>query len=174
MKGTLAILIGVAISGFAAAGSAKNFSQLEAFGPVQAKLELADLQQDAAELFNNVDSDQSGHISVDEYAAQTVVRASLARFTGAVVIDGKETFHLTVPAEAMKQLSHVEQTAIDAIARNEFYQLSGSDARIDRGEWMQLTAQGFADADFNNDGRLLGQELHYFAMRIARHQTVLS
>ncbi len=174
MKGTLAILIGVAISGFAAAGSAKNFSQLEAFGPAQARLELEDLQQDASTLFDTVDIDQSGSISVDEYAAQTVVRASLARFTGAVVIDGIETFHVPVPPEAMTQLSHVEQTAIDAIARNEFYRLSGHDGQINLAEWLELSESGFSDADFNVDGQLSGRELHYFALRIARHQTVMS
>ncbi|WP_306250179.1 hypothetical protein [Parvularcula sp. IMCC14364] len=174
MKRTTAVIIATALTGFCAVSFAQSVVMSDAFGPATTTLTVEDTRLDADQLFTKVDTDRDGVISVDEYAAQTVVRANLARFNQAVVIDGEQTFHVKVAQEATTALSPSQQTAIDAVARTEFYRISGEDIVLDKNEWIQSRLSQFAAADRDNDGLLRNSELDLYAMRIAQHQISLS
>ncbi len=174
MKRTTVVMIATALTGFGAVSFASSLATSDAFGPSLTSVALEDTRLDADQLFSKIDMNKDGALSIDEYASQAVVRASLARFNKAVVIDGRATFHVQVPDEATNQIAAAEQTAIDAVARNEFYRISGNDASLDKSEWIQSRLTEFADADFDEDGQLRGAELELYALTIARYQLTMS
>ncbi len=163
-----------AFVGLSAVCVAATAPVLEAFGPTFSQLDIEDTRQDADQLFDRIDANDDGFLSIDEYASQAVVRASLARFNGAVVVEGAQIFNIGIPEGKSRELSRTEQTAIDALARYEFYQVSGDDRILDRSEWIATRLDRFADADFDNNGKLRGAELDFYALRIAKHRTTMS
>ena len=172
MKRFSAALIAASLASLSAASFASSAALIDAFGPRGETLLAQDADSHAAQLFDQVDRDGDNHLSVDEYASQAVVLASLSRFNGKVAIEDRqgETFHIALPEQARAQMSGMEQTAIDAIARNEFYKISGGDGQLSRAEWLAARGRAFAQADFDHDGRLQRQELALFAMDIARYR----
>ena len=173
MKSIVALLIGMAAMGFGIA-NVTRFAPEEAFGNKAVALQKVDVEKDAAVLFAKVDLNQDGRIDVDEYAAQKLVRASLARFTGVVVVDGQEVQHINVPAKVVGKMAPHEQTTIDAIARSEFYQVSGDNAYLEKAEWLALSQLNFSEADFDRNNRLQGRELDFYALKVAQSRNVLS
>lgn len=174
MKRMTGIVIAGTLMATASAVYAGTLSLPQAFGPAEIELVLDDARLDADRLFDRIDMNRDGALSIDEYASQAVVRASLSRFNGAVVFDGAETFHVILPEEATKPVRVVEQTAIDAVARNEFYQIAGEDEALSRQEWISSRLNSFAQADFDEDGTLEGNELAVYAMSIARYNITFS
>ncbi|NHK27431.1 hypothetical protein FF098_005890 [Parvularcula flava] len=174
MKRTTAVLLGIAATGFGAASFASTYVVPSQFGAESTEIVLEDARLNADNMFDKIDVNGDGLISIDEYASQAVVNASLSRFNGVVAIDGRQTFHITLPNEATGRLASYEQTTIDAIARNEFYAFAGSDSAMDRREWIAAKLNDFAEVDFNEDGRLSGPELEVYTLNIARFQTSVS
>ena len=174
MKRTTAVLLGIAVTGFGAASFASTYVVPSQFGPQGESIMLEDARLNADRMFDKIDVDGDGQLSIDEYASQAVVNASLSRFNGIIAVDGRETYHIALPAEATGRLSSHEQTTIDAVARNEFYQFAGTDSAMDRREWITAQLTDFAEVDFNEDGVLRGPELEVYSMNIARYQTIVS
>lgn len=174
MKRTTGVLIATALTAFGAASFASTAALSEAFGPTKQAVALEDARLHADQLFEKIDIDRDGALSIDEYASQAVVVASLARFNGVIAIDGRETYNVELPEELNGRIGAVEQTAIDAVARNEFYKISGDDTILTKQEWMTAKMGEFAQVDFNDDGALKGSELEVFAMNIARYKITMS
>lgn len=139
-----------------------------AFGSAAETLRIDDVWVDAERVFEKVDVDRNGEISVDEYAAQAVVFAGLARFNGLIAIDGRETVHILVPDDVRGELGLAERTAIDAVARGEYYELTEARGALTPRAWVALSVERFAEADRNEDGQLQGRELSDFAMGVAQ------
>ncbi|MGV6801778.1 MAG: hypothetical protein ACWA5L_07645 [bacterium] len=170
--------IGALIAGGFAASATIAFAQSvvlpEAFGETKDQIILDDARLNAERLFTLIDTDHDGFISEGEYASQAVVRASLSRFNGAVIIEGHATFNISLPSEVKMPIRTVEQTAIDAVARNEFMHLAGEDKALSRHEWIASRLVEFASVDFDENGILTGKELDVYAMNVARYQISLS
>ena len=174
MKHTTAVLLGIAVTGFGAASFASTYVVPSQFGQPSEEIVLEDARLNADQMFDKIDINGDGAISIDEYASQAVVSASLSRFNGVVAIDGRKTYHIVLPAEATGRLANFEQTTIDAVARNEFHDHAGSDSVMDRREWITAQLNDFAEVDFDEDGVLRGPELEVYTLNIARYQTSVS
>ena len=139
-----------------------------AFGELAETLAIDDVWVDAERVFAKVDVDRNGEIDVDEYAAQAVVFAGLVRFNGVVAVDGRQTLHIGLPTTAEASLGAAERTAIDAVARADYYAVT-ADGPITSRRWVELRMAAFDAADRNEDGVLTGRELSRFAMALARY-----
>lgn len=173
MKRTATILTVAAAATFGAATLAEPTEQRavpDAFGSPASALYVDDVWVDAERVFDKVDVNRDGVIDVDEYAAQAVVYAGLARFNGLVAVDGRQTVHVGLPAADRTELGMAERTAIDAVARNDYYALVAERGAITPRNWVTLQIERFADADRNEDGQLTGRELTAYAMQVARYQ----
>ena len=145
----------------------------DAFGSPAEALYVDDVWVDAERVFDKVDVNRDGVIDVDEYAAQAVVYAGLARFNGVVAVDGRQTVHVGLPVSARSEQSELgvaERTAIDAVARGDYYALTAERGPITPRNWVTLQIERFADADRNEDGQLTGRELTAYAMQVARYE----
>ena len=142
----------------------------DAFGSPAEALYVDDVWVDAERVFDKVDVNRDGLIDVDEYAAQAVVYAGLARFNGLIAVDGRQTVHVGLPRTDRSDLGLGERTAIDAVARNDYYALTAERGPITPRNWVTLQIERFADADRNEDGQLTGRELTAYAMRVARYE----
>ena len=142
----------------------------DAFGSPAEALYVDDVWVDAERVFDKVDVNRDGVIDVDEYAAQAVVYAGLARLNGLIAVDGRQTVHVGLPHGDRNDLGTAERTAIDAVARNDFYALTAERGPITPRNWVTLQIERFADADRNEDGQLTGRELTAYAMQVARYE----
>ena len=152
------------------AGPAAERAVPTAFGAPAAALYVDDVWVDAERVFDKVDVNRDGVIDVDEYAAQAVVYAGLARFNGLVAVDGRKTVHVGLPQATEAELALGERTAIDAVARNDYYAITAERGPLTPRNWVTLRIEGFAEADRNEDGQLTGPELTRYAMRVARYE----
>ena len=173
MKRTATILTVAAAGTFGAVTLAEPLAERtvpDAFGQPAEALYVDDVWVDAERVFEKVDVNRDGLIDVDEYAAQAVVYAGLARLNGLVAVDGRETVHVGLPYDTRGELGIAERTAIDAVARNDYYALTTERGAMTPRNWITLQIERFAEADRNEDGQLTGQELTRFAMKVARHE----
>jgi hypothetical protein len=176
MKPLSATLAAVAFASLGVAGVASSAPETPAipqdsFGEEAQLLKLDDVWVDAERTFAKIDVDDDGVIGVDEYAAQAVVYARLARFNGLVVIDGREAVHIPLPSEAGGPLTVSERAAIGAVARRDFYRIAGPSGALTSDDWVALRLERFGAADRNEDGRLRGRELGAFASAVAEYST---
>ena len=166
-------LVALAVIGTVAAGGAAGVAApgdqqaMTTAGPAEA-LRLDDVWVDAERVFYKVDVNADGVIDVDEYAAQAVVYASLARFNGLVAVDGRETVHVALPNGTQRELGLAEQTAIDAVARRDYYEMTAETGPLTARDWVALRLGAFSAADRNEDGQLTGRELRTYALGFAR------
>ena len=142
----------------------------DAFGAPADALFVDDVWVDAERVFEKVDVNRDGVIDVDEFAAQAVVYAGLARFNGLVAVDGRQTVHVGLPHDGRSELGVAERTAIDAVARGDYYALTAERGPLTPRNWVTLQIERFADADRNEDGQLTGRELTRYAMQVARYE----
>jgi hypothetical protein len=133
-------------------------------------LRVDDVWLDAERTFAKVDVDMSGLVEIDEYAAQAVVYATLARFEGAVPVDGVEAMRVDLPGPRGEGIGAAEQAAIDAIARGDFYAVAPDGQGLSLGDWVALRLQTFGEADHDEDGVLTGRELRSYASAIACYE----
>ncbi len=124
---------------------------------------------DAALTFNKIDVDRSGTLDAQEYAAQAIVFAKIAREQRLVTIDASPAVQIAVPQDVESILSARDRLRIDAIARAEFHHFAGDDGQLSPVEWEQARSALFHQADRNADGRLKAEEVAYFATHIAQH-----
>ena len=142
----------------------------DAFGTPAEALFVDDVWVDAERVFEKVDVNRDGVIDVDEYAAQAVVYAGLARLNGLVAVDGRDTVHVGLPHDGREELGLAERTAIDAVARNDYYAVTAERGAMTPRTWVTLQIERFAEADRNEDGQLTGRELTRYAMQVARYE----
>lgn len=119
--------------------------------------------------FDIADRDGDGALSVDEFAALSIVTAELAGLNGFVSVAtgaGARTIPVAAPRGS---LSPAEHARIDSVARHTFYAFA-EDSRLDKSEFMRMQAMLFAAADRNRDGSLRKTELNAFADQMAQIQ----
>ena len=171
---TLATILTVAAAGTLGAATlaepAPERRIADAFGSPAEALFVDDVWVDAERVFEKVDVNRDGLIDVDEYAAQAVVYAGLARFNGLVAVDGRQTVHVGLPRDERSELGIAERTAIDAVARGDYYALTAERGPLTPRNWVTMQIERFADADRNEDGQLTGRELTRYAMQVARYE----
>lgn len=152
-----------------------SFAGMDATDPY-ANREAAKLSKDDAAIharleFARADRDGDDALSVDEYAALTLITAELAHLNGFIAVErgdaAGEVMTISLPAASAAALSRGEQARIDAVARNRFYGAAGDDAALDEHEFVALQKSVFDSADSNRNGALHKNELQIFASRRA-------
>lgn len=161
------LLAVLAIASLAPTAHALADGQGDPFGEPARELPLTEAMIDAARTFEKVDVDRNGLVDQDEYAAQRVVRAQLARFNGRVAIDGRGVTHVAVPESVAGPLSPGEQAALDAVTRREFHLRNPDGGGLDRAAWQEARLEPFTLADEDGDGVLKGSELAVYARLVA-------
>ena len=160
----------VLAAGVGAVGVADTSTEgFAARGTITDALAIDDVWVDAERVFAKVDVDRNGEIDVNEYAAQALVFAGMARFDGSVMIDGRETLRIGLGAIDEAGLGAAERSAIDAVARADYYEAVAQAGRITSRAWVELRLEAFAAADRNEDGQLTGGELTRYAEGFARY-----
>ncbi len=141
---------------------------------------LASLSQDEAAIhaslvFERSDRDGDKTLTVDEFAALSIVTAELANLNGFVVIEqeeGVKTIPLSSsrssgPASSAGALPASEHVRIDAVSRHVFYSFAGADQVLDAEEYARLQSAVFRASDRNASGDLNRSELSAYARRQA-------
>jgi len=132
------------------------------------KLSHADAAAHANYVFQRADRNGDALLSVDEFAALSIVTAELANLNGFVSVekDG-DAQTIALPVNAQLALGDAEQTRIDAVARHTFYAFAGDDGKMQQGEYVDLQTAIFASSDLNANGALTRAELSIYAQRQA-------
>jgi hypothetical protein len=157
----------LAVTATLTAGSASLGEAFEnPFGAPIEVLPETEVMVDAARAFDKIDMNRDGLIDEDEYAAQRVVYAQLARFNRQIAIDGTVTVRVPVPDEIGESLTSPEKVALDAVARRD-YRLRVTGGGFDRAAWEEARLETFFLNDANGDGELRGKELHAYASYFA-------
>ncbi|MEO1136320.1 MAG: hypothetical protein AAFW68_06880 [Pseudomonadota bacterium] len=131
-------------------------------------LSQSDATAYAATVFKRSDRDGDDALSVDEFAALTIVTAELAHFNGFVAVETEEKLGtIALPVNAPLALGDAEQTRIDAVARHTFYAFAGDDGKMQQAEFLDLQTAIFLSSDLNANGALTKSELAIFAQRQA-------
>jgi hypothetical protein len=160
---TTAALAAVAIA--APAASAFN----DAFGARSDRVTLDAVAEDARRAFARVDIDRSGAVDIEEFAAQAVIYAELARLNRLVAFDGDTTQHIPLGRDVPHTLNYGERIAIDAVARRQFHQQAENGA-LDETRFVTARLAMFERADRNRDDALSGRELGHYAELVAQHR----
>lgn len=119
-------------------------------------------------VFARSDRDGDDALSVDEFAALSVITAELAHLNGFIVIEQEEGVK-TVPLGAAEAgaLPASEHVRINAVARHVFYSFAGSDRALDAAEYAEMQSAVFKASDLNANGDLNRKELSAYARRQA-------
>jgi hypothetical protein len=158
----------LAVTATLTAGSASLGEAFEnPFGAPIEVLPETEVMVDAARAFDKIDMNRDGVIDEDEYAAQRVVYAQLARFNRQIAIDGTVTVRVPVPDDIGEQLTSPEKVALDAVARRDYRMRMGDQPGFDRASWEENRLEVFYLSDQNGDGELRGKELHEYAAHYA-------
>lgn len=167
-----AVFIGVALTALTGAASvAGPFANFAGnHGPAIAAVTRIEAAQDGAAMFHRVDVDQNGVLDIEEFAAQAVVQAELARLNRLVLLGGEEARHVPLPRGVEQTLTASMRATLDAVARQEFHAHADSDGALGVKAYTTLRLAVFDEADRNNDGQLIGREPSGFAIRIAQLQ----
>lgn len=137
------------------------------FGAPVERLPMTEAMIDAARAFAKVDVNKDGIVDIDEFAAQRVVYAQLARFNRHVPVDGRVTVRLPIPENVPESLTGPERAALDAVARRDFQLRAAGAEGLDEARWQDARLETFSLADDNGDGELRGQELAHYARYMA-------
>ncbi|MEE4211165.1 MAG: hypothetical protein V2I43_18095 [Parvularcula sp.] len=158
----------LAVTAVVTMGTAVSSNTLsEAFGAEAGALPLGEALVDAARAFSKVDMNQDGLVDEDEFAAQRVVYAQLARFNRVVPVDGHDVVSIAVPEAVPQSMSHPERAALDAIARRDYHMRVLAEPGLTQQTWSEWRLETFRSADRNRDGILAGRELDTYAMLVA-------
>lgn len=129
---------------------------------------IEDIAVDAFRSFHEIDINDDGMIDVDEYAAQAIVYAELARFNRYVTIETEETTIIPLPRNTPDSVTLAERTRIETISRREYYVYAGDDGEMSPRDWI-ASRQAEADHyDTNEDGIVEAGELQRLAMSVAQ------
>jgi hypothetical protein len=132
------------------------------------KLSQSEAAANAQLAFHRADRNGDAVISVDEFAAMTIVTAELANLNGFVSVEKSGAVQtIALPVSAPLALGDAEQTRIDAVARHTFYAFAGGDGKMQQGEFIDLQNAIFASSDLNANGALTRAELSIYAQRQA-------
>ena len=124
--------------------------------------------ENAKSIFARADRDGDAALSVDEFAALTIVNAELAHLNGFIAVEEAGVAKtVALPIATGAALAPTEHARIDAVARHRFYGFSGDDGLIDEAEFIQFHKSEFNTADMNKSGVLNGRELNFYARRQA-------
>lgn len=133
------------------------------FGDATDAVPMTDAMIDAARSFEKIDVNRDGLIDEDEYAAQRVVYAQLARFNRQIPIDGQSMIRIPVPDDIPNAMGASERAALDAVARRDFHLRAMAKEGLDQAAWQDARLETFAMADDNGDGELRDKELTAYA-----------
>lgn len=160
--------IALAMTGAAAVASPLVSTLNDAFGSHAASVSTDDILVNADRAFVRADMDENGTLNIDEFAAQAVIDAQLARFNGLVAIDTAETVHINLPMNSPQPLTSGERARIDTVARSQFHVFTTEGEEMNADEYARFQMARFAVADGNQDQKLSGDELVMFAMDMAQ------
>lgn len=154
--------LGVATASFVGANG-------DAYGDGRmSRLSDAEAAIHAQMMFARADRDGDGALSVNEYAALSVVTAELANLNGFLAIEqADKVAAIALPPRPQAALGDAEQTRIDAVARSTFYEFSGIDGKLQQGEYLEMQRAIFLSSDLNANGSLANSELSIYAQRQA-------
>jgi hypothetical protein len=164
----------IAATGVFASAATVAGVESDVFGTPAATVSKQDFLIDASRSFAKVDVDNSGTIDLEEFAAQAVVYAELARLNRLVTVDGAHEMRIDVPDNVRDTLGYAERTAIDAVARRSFYLHSPDGAPLTPTQWTVARTELFSAANRNNDDTLTGRELKTLARIIAQEPGAVS
>ncbi|WOI52907.1 hypothetical protein [Parvularcula sp. LCG005] len=162
---TVVISTAVAVASIASASALVDFGS--AFGSTSQFVSKEDATLHAHRAFDKIDVDRSGSIDIDEFAAQAIVYAEMARNQRTVTIDGNMVHRIDLPDGISDRLSPQERTSIDAQARRTFYEISHQGQPLSKAAWQMSQQRQFEQADRNANGRLEGRELNAFARNVS-------
>jgi len=132
-------------------------------------LAAADVAHHADRTFARADLDGDGALSVEEYAALTLVTSELARLNRAAPVETAAGFTtLALPEDAPAFVSPQERTRLDAIARREFLLAAEGAAHLTEDGFRALELERFLRADRDRNGVLARGELDAYARAAAR------
>jgi hypothetical protein len=158
LAATAAITMGTAVS---------SNPLSEAFGAEAGALPLGEVLVDAARAFSKVDMNQDGLVDEDEFAAQRVVYAQLARFNRVVPIDGHDVVSIAVPEDVPQSMSTPERAALDAVARRDYHMRVLAEPGLTEQAFSEWRLETFRSADRDRDGVLHEKELDTYARLVA-------
>ncbi|MEM7741503.1 MAG: hypothetical protein AAF225_11970 [Pseudomonadota bacterium] len=121
----------------------------------------------AATVFERVDQDRDGWLDAEEFTAERLISAQLARLSRRVPIDAEETVHLLVPNEVPNSLELGERQSLASIARHEHAARSVDAPGLSQKAFADLFIEEFLQADHNFNGVLEADELVVFARLMA-------
>ncbi|MEM0929805.1 MAG: hypothetical protein AAGI89_11000 [Pseudomonadota bacterium] len=143
------------------------FGADDPFGKEATQLTEAQLVAHASTVFARVDQDRDGWLDAEEFAAERMISAQLARLSRRVPIDGDETVHLIVPKEVPSSMERGERLTLTNIARNEHAARSAGAPGLDEAAFASILIEEFLNADRDFDGILQAEELMVFARLMA-------
>ncbi|MEO1657845.1 MAG: hypothetical protein AAFR65_08995 [Pseudomonadota bacterium] len=143
------------------------FGADDPFGDEATVLTEAQLIAHAASVFARVDQDRDGWLDQEEFAAERIISAQLARLSRRVPIDAEETVHLVVPREVPSSMERGERLTLTNIARNEHAARAGGAPGLDQAAFAEIMVEEFLTADRDFDGVLQADELRLFARLMA-------
>jgi len=140
-----------------------------AYGDKVTTLTSQEIESHAASAFLRADVNSDGVMNADEYTALATVTAELSLLNGFVAFEtGAEEETVALPFGAPGALTRGERARIEAIARNEFYTVAGSDGVATASEFRAFKSSRFFEADRNRNGKLAKAELRAFAASEAK------
>ncbi|ADM10081.1 hypothetical protein PB2503_10149 [Parvularcula bermudensis HTCC2503] len=153
--------LGIAVVTFSSAATLANVDG-DAFGEETHSVSRQMMEMDAIQSFGRIDIDRNGVIDMDEFRAQAVVYAELARLNRKISVDTGDTLiSISAPRGVADRVDPTERAAIDAIARRRFH-LETEGTGFDRQAWAKYRLARFEEFDNNDDDILSGAELAGF------------
>ncbi|MEO1043385.1 MAG: hypothetical protein AAFX52_13975 [Pseudomonadota bacterium] len=143
------------------------FGADDPFGAEATVLTEQQLVAHAETVFDRVDQDQDGWLDAEEFTAERLVSAQLARLSRRVPIDADETVHIVVPREVPSSLELGERQTLTNIARHEHAARAVDTPGLNRAAFADLFIEEFLAADHDFDGVLKADELSHFARLMA-------
>lgn len=143
------------------------FGADDPFGAEATSLTEEQLIAHATVVFARVDRDQDGWLDADEFAAERIVSAQLARLNRRIPIDADATVHLIVPSEVPSSMELGERHTLTNIALNEHAARTAGAPGLDVAMFAEILLEEFLNADRDFDGVLEADELHIFARLMA-------
>ncbi|RFB05162.1 hypothetical protein [Parvularcula marina] len=134
----------------------------------RSSIEIDQFEADAQKSFYRIDINDDDKIDIEEFAAQTLVHAELARFNGYVTLETDEITYIPLSNRPQYELSLSERTRITTLARREFYEYAGDDGEMSFYEWTSYKLADVRQHDRDRDSRIEGDELTDYARQVAR------